>query len=144
MNNNLHSLLRRQIKTHLRVNGENDLPKDIDNFLSTINSTYFNYDRETQNLENTLHSKSNELKKTNTDHQISVEDLELKIYQRTQDLEKLNNDLKSEIEERKRIESILTKNLVKTSKISNYEAIISSVTQSVHQSLLILPINYGR
>ena len=135
MNNNLHGLLRRQIRTHLRVNGENGLSKDIDNFLSTINSTYFNYDRETQKLENTLHSKTNELKKTNTDHQISVEDLELKIYQRAQELEKLNNDLKTEIEKRKRIESNLTKNLVKTSKLGKYEAIISSVTQSVHQSL---------
>jgi len=128
MNDNLHRLLKKQIKQHLKVKVTNDLPEDIDNFLSTINSTYYNFDKETKKLETTLHTKS-------TDHRVSVEDLEHKIRERTAELEKLNLDLKNEIEERKRIETILTQNLVKTSKISNYEAIISSVTQSVHQSL---------
>ncbi len=135
MNKDLHGLLKKQIKKYFKINGSSDIPKDVDNFLSTVNSTYQYFDKKTQKLKNTLNNKSNELEKTAIDHRISVEDLELKIHERTIELEKLNRSLKSEIEERKRIENALTKNLVKSSKISKYEAIISSVTQSVHQSL---------
>ena len=135
MSKDLHGLLKKQIKEHFKIYGTSNIPEEIDNFLSTINSTYLNFDKKTRDLEKTLTNKTDELEQTETDHRISVGDLELKIHERTLELEKLNHSLKNEIEERKRIESVLTKNLVKTSKISKYEAIISSVTQSVHQSL---------
>jgi PAS domain S-box-containing protein len=135
MNEDLHSLLKKQIKKYFKVNGTNNLPEDIDRFLYSVSNTYLNFDEENQKLEHSLNTTSTELKQTNSHLRISLEDLESEIRERTKELEKLNLNLKKDNEERKRIESALTKNLVKTSKISNYEAIISSVTQSVHQSL---------
>ena len=129
MSKNLHGLLKKQIKQYFKIESEKDLPDDIDKFLSTVNSTYVNFDNQNQKL-----------KESSTEYRISVEDLELKIQERTKELEKLNLELKKEIDERKRIESALTKNLLKTSRISKYEAIINSVTQSVHQSLKLTDV----
>ena len=103
MSKDLHGLLKKQIKEHFKIYGTFNIPEEIDNFLSTINSTYLNFDKKTQDLEKTLTNKTDELEQTETDHRISVEDLELKIHERTLELEKLNRSLKNEIEERKRI-----------------------------------------
>ena len=137
MNEDLHGLLKKQVKNFFEVNGTNNIPKDIDGFLHAVSNTYLDFDEANQKLEHSLNTTSTQLKQTNSDLLISMEDLESKIKERTKELEKLNLNLKREIEERKRIESALTQNLVKTSKISNYEAIISSVTQSVHKSIIL-------
>ncbi|MGI9554172.1 MAG: hypothetical protein ACR2NC_04535, partial [Thermodesulfobacteriota bacterium] len=112
MRDNLHGLLKKQVKKHFNVS--DSLNDQIDSFLETINHSYIKFEKDFEKLEDSL-SKSS--KETN------------------EEIKKVNHSLKNEIEERKRIESKLTENLVCISRLNNYEAIISSVTQSVHQSL---------
>ena len=112
MRENYHGLLKKQLKEHF--NGQNGHNKEFDEFLEIINDSYLKFEKEFEKLEDSLNRST---KETN------------------EEIKKVNKDLKNEIVERKKIENKLTENLARISRLNKYEAIISSVTQSVHQSL---------
>ena len=112
MREDLHILLKKQLKKHF--NGTISDSEDFDSFLETINDSYYKFEKDFEKLEDSLNRSTKET---------------------TEEIKKVNKNLKKEIDERKRIENKLTENLARISRLNNYEAIISSVTQSVHQSL---------
>jgi len=112
MKQDLHGLLKKQLKKHF--NGSKIENKKFDSFLDTVNDSYNKFEKDFEKLEDSLDKST----KNTTD-----------------EIKKVNENLKKEIDERKRVENKLTENLERISKLNKYEAIISSITQSVHQSL---------
>ena len=112
MKQEYHNLLKKQLDE--LFNGSSAIPEEMNEFLEHVNDSYIKFEKESQKFHNS-HDETEILSSGKVDND--------------------SENLKKEIDERKRVESVLTENLARISKINKYQAIISSITQSVHQSL---------
>ena len=94
MENNLHRLLKRQLKT---FNLTDDLTSNNNvnyiNLLNAISYTYYDYDKEIKSVENILDQTSQELFSKNIKLAESYQNLEQIVENRTRDLQSISNTL---------------------------------------------------
>jgi PAS domain S-box-containing protein len=76
-----------------------------------------------------------ERKRAEEELQRARDELEIRVRERTAELSKSNEELKKEITERERAEEALRESLVQLSRKNRYEVIISTLIQSVYQSI---------
>ena len=90
---NLHRLLKRQIKEH-NVNPE-ELPENVRHFLNSVNSAYIDFDKDLEHTEHILKESSQELFKKNKELNILNSEQEKIIESKTLDLIGITNNLQN-------------------------------------------------
>lgn len=100
-----HSLLKRQLKGHF--NNQDNIPKEIVEFLKDVNLAYEQADQDRNMLELSLDLSSEELLNANAELLGHRKRLELLVEERTNELRRTNQKLQAEIKERTRSQQIL-------------------------------------
>lgn len=90
---NLHRLLKRQIKEHF--GSLEKIPEELDSFLNSVNAAYKDYDKDLSHTENILKISSQELFKANKELKTLNEQNVKIIDERTKDLKRLAYNLQN-------------------------------------------------
>jgi len=98
----MHTLLRRQLKRHLKADEE--IPEQWRGFIEAVNSAYHQFDDDREMLERSLDLSSNELLQANASLRTVLDGLEARVVERTTDLNASNTRLRAEIAEREQME----------------------------------------
>jgi len=103
----VHTLLKRQLKRHLGLGQNDQIPESLASFVEAVNNAYRQFDEDRELMERSLEPSSRELMQANKDLRALLTDLEKRVRERTADLDAANRWLLDEIAERKVVEARL-------------------------------------